>query len=113
MNSLIETLAKALNVSVDGISELLGNLKDSAPQLYEQLVREWVYWTVLGKSSGAMIILTGMLISYTLILGITSMLTLIILIIVMFLKHYPNMSMQKYSQEIMLKRHIKLLIGYS
>lgn len=91
MNSLIETLAKALNVSVDGISELLGNLKDSAPQLYEQLVREWVYWTVLGKSS----------------------LTLIILIIVMFLKHYPNMSMQKYSQEIMVKRHIKLLIGYS
>jgi hypothetical protein len=40
MNSLVEALAKALNVSVDGISELLGNLKDSTPQLYEQLVRE-------------------------------------------------------------------------
>ena len=43
MNSLVEALAKALNVSVDGISELLGNIKDSTPQLYEQLVREWTY----------------------------------------------------------------------
>ena len=68
MNSLIEALAKALNVSVDGISELLGNLKDSTPQLYEQLVREWTYWTVLGKASGAMLILTGMLMAYTLLL---------------------------------------------
>jgi len=67
MNSLVEALAKALNVSVDGISELLGNLKDSTPQLYEQLVREWTYWTVLGKLSGAMLILTGILMAYTLI----------------------------------------------
>lgn len=68
MNSLVEALAKALNVSVDGISELLGNLKDSTPQLYEQLVREWTYWTVLGKSSGAMLIIAGILMAYTLIL---------------------------------------------
>ena len=68
MNSLVEALAKALNVSVDGISELLGNLKDSTPQLYEQLVREWTYWTVLGKSSGAMLILTGLLMAYTILL---------------------------------------------
>lgn len=68
MNSLIEALAKALNVSVDGISELLGNIKDSTPQLYEQLVKEWTYWTVLDKSSGAMLIVTGILMAYTLIL---------------------------------------------
>lgn len=67
-NSLVEALAKALNVSVDGISELLGNLKDSTPQLYEQLVREWTYWTVLSKLSGAMLILTGILMAYTLLL---------------------------------------------
>ena len=67
MNSLVEALAKALNVSVDGISELLGNLKDSTPQLYEQLVREWTYYTVLGKASGAMLIITGILMAYTLI----------------------------------------------
>lgn len=68
MNSLVEALAKALNVSVDSISELLGNIKDSTPQLYEQLVREWTYWTVLGKSSGAMLIIAGILMAYTLIL---------------------------------------------
>lgn len=68
MNSLVEALAKALNVSVDGISELLGNIKDNTPQLYEQLVREWTYWTVLGKSSGAMLILTGILMAYTILL---------------------------------------------
>lgn len=68
MNSLIEALAKALNVSVDGISELLGNIKDSTPQLYEQLVSEWTYWTVLGKLSGAMLIIAGILMAYTLIL---------------------------------------------
>lgn len=67
INSLVEALAKALNVSVDGISELLGNLKDSTPQLYEQLVREWTYWTVMGKLSGAMLIITGILMAYTLI----------------------------------------------
>lgn len=68
MNSLIEALAKALNVSVDDISELLGNIKDSTPQLYEQLVSEWTYWTVLDKSSGAMLIIAGILMAYTLIL---------------------------------------------
>lgn len=68
MNSLIEALAKALNVSVDGISELIGNLKYSTPQLYEQLVREWTYYTVLGKVSGAMLIITGIIMAYTLIL---------------------------------------------
>lgn len=68
MNSLVEALAKALNVSVDGISELLGNLKDSTPRLYEQLVREWTYWTVLDKASGAMLIIAGILMAYTLIL---------------------------------------------
>lgn len=68
MNNFVEALAKSLNVSVDGISELLGNLKDSTPQLYEQLVREWTYWTVLDKSSGAMLIIAGILMAYTLIL---------------------------------------------
>lgn len=68
MNNLLEALAKGMNVSIDGISELLGSIKDNTPQLYEQLVREWTYWTVLGKASGAMLIVTGMLMAYTLIL---------------------------------------------
>ena len=67
MNSFIESLAKALNVSVDGISELIGNIKDNTPQLYEQLIREWTYYTIMGKASGAMLIITGILMAYTLI----------------------------------------------
>lgn len=59
MDSLLEALAKSLNVSIDGISELLGSIKDNTPQLYEQLVKEWTYYQVLGKLSGAMYILIG------------------------------------------------------
>ena len=61
-------MARSLNVSVDGISDLLSSVKDNTPQLYEQLVREWTYYTVLGKVSGAMVILTGILVAYTVIL---------------------------------------------
>lgn len=68
MDNLLEALAKGMNVSIDGISELLGSIKDNTPQLYEQLVREWTYWTVLGKSSAAMLIIAGILMAYTLIL---------------------------------------------
>lgn len=67
MDNLLEALAKGMNISIDGISELLGSIKDNTPQLYEQLVREWTYYTVLGKSSGAMLIITGILMAYTLI----------------------------------------------
>lgn len=68
MNNLLEALAKGMNVSIEGIFELLGSIKDNTPQLYEQLVREWTYWTVLGKSSAAMLIIAGILMAYTLIL---------------------------------------------
>ncbi len=67
MDNLLEALAKGMNVSIDGISELLGSIKDNTPQLYEQLVREWTYYTVLGKASGVMLIITGITMAYTLI----------------------------------------------
>lgn len=59
MNNLLEALAKGMNVSIDGISSLLGSIKENTPQLYENLVREWTYYQVLGKLSGAMYILIG------------------------------------------------------
>lgn len=59
MDNLLQALAKGMNVSIDGISELLGSIKENTPQLYEQLVREWTYYQVLGKLSGAMYILIG------------------------------------------------------
>ena len=59
MDNLLEALAKGMNVSIDGISELLGSIKDNTPQLYEQLVKEWTYYQVLGKLPGAMYILIG------------------------------------------------------
>ncbi len=61
MDNLLEALAKGMNVSIDGISELLGSLKDNTPQLYEQLVREWTYYTVLSKTSFALFIIVVIL----------------------------------------------------
>ena len=71
MDNLLQALAKGMNVSIDGISELLGSIKDNTPQLYEQLVREWTYYTVLGKASGVMLIITGIIIAYTLMFRYT------------------------------------------
>lgn len=68
MDSLLEALAKGMNVSIDGISSLLSSIKDNTPQLYEQLVREWTYYTVLSKASFAMIIVIVLLGATTAIL---------------------------------------------
>lgn len=57
MDKLLEALARSLNMSVDGISDLLSSVKDNTPQLYEQLVKEWTYYTVLSKSSMAMLVM--------------------------------------------------------
>lgn len=62
MDNLLEALAKSLNVSIDGISELLGSIKDNTPQLYEQLVREWTYYTVLSKASMSMVIISMLIV---------------------------------------------------
>lgn len=61
MDNLLEALAKGMNVSIDGISSLLGSIKDNTPQLYEQLVREWTYYTVLSKTSFALFIIVVIL----------------------------------------------------
>ena len=61
MDKLLEALARSLNVSIDGISELLGSIKDNTPQLYEQLVREWTYYNVLSKTSFALFIIVVIL----------------------------------------------------
>lgn len=61
MDNLLEALAKGMNVSIDGISSLLGSIKENTPQLYEQLVREWTYYTVLNKASFAMFIIAVLL----------------------------------------------------
>nr|DAT61381.1 MAG TPA: hypothetical protein [Caudoviricetes sp.] len=61
MDNLLEALAKGMNVSIDGISELLGSIKDNTPQLYEQLVREWTYYTVLSKTSFTLFIIVVIL----------------------------------------------------
>lgn len=61
MDNLLQALAKGMNVSIDGISELLGSIKDNTPQLYEQLVREWTYYTVLSKTSFALFIIVVIL----------------------------------------------------
>lgn len=57
MNNLLEALARGMNVSIDGISSLLGSINENTPRLYEQLVREWTYYTVLSKASFALFII--------------------------------------------------------
>lgn len=61
MDNLLEALAKGMNVSIEGISSLLGSIKDNTPQLYEQLVREWTYYTVLSKTSFSLFIIVVIL----------------------------------------------------
>ena len=61
MDNLLQALVRGMNVSIDGISELLGSIKDNTPQLYEQLVREWTYYTVLSKTSFALFIIVVIL----------------------------------------------------
>ena len=61
MDNLLQALARGMNVSIDGISELLGAIKDNTPQLYEQLVREWTYYTVLSKTSFILLIIVVIL----------------------------------------------------
>lgn len=62
MDNLLEALAKGMNISIDGISSLLGSIKENTPQLYEQLVREWTYYTVLSKTSFAIFIIAVILV---------------------------------------------------
>lgn len=62
MDNLLQALARGMNVSIDGISELLGSIKDNTQQLYEQLVREWTYYTVLSKTSFALFIIVVILV---------------------------------------------------
>lgn len=62
MDNLLQALARGMNVSIDGISELFGSIKDNTPQLYEQLVREWTYYTVLSKTSIALFIIVVILV---------------------------------------------------
>ena len=71
MDNLLEALAKGMNVSIDGISELLGSIKDNTPQLYEQLVREWTYYTVLSKATVSFILIGVILIIATIVFRFT------------------------------------------
>lgn len=60
-----------MNISIDGISELLGSIKDNTPQLYEQLVREWVYYNVLSKATVSFILIGVILIIATIVFRFT------------------------------------------
>lgn len=113
MDNLLEALAKGMNISIDGISELLGSIKDNTPQLYEQLVREWTYYTVLGKSSGAMLIITGILMAYTLIFRWNLEVNPEHIRYEEIPKAYQDMNMQKFLHKRMLRKLIKHLDGCS
>lgn len=55
MDDILQALAKMLNMTVDEVSSLLTTFKGNAPQIYEQLVREWTYYIALNTACDAMI----------------------------------------------------------
>ena len=65
MDDILQALAKMLNMTVDEVSSLLTTFKVNAPQVYEQLMREWTLYNVLNNTSIAMILLSAILIGVT------------------------------------------------
>lgn len=61
MDDVLQALAKMLNMTVDEVSSLLTAFKGNAPQIYEQLTREWTLYNVLNNTSIAMILLSAIL----------------------------------------------------
>lgn len=61
MDDILQALAKMLNMTVDEVSSLLTTFKGNAPQIYEQLMREWTLYNVLDNTSIAMILLSAIL----------------------------------------------------
>lgn len=61
MDDILQALAKMLNMTVDEVSSLLKTFKGNAPQIYEQLMREWTLYNVLDNTSIAMILLSAIL----------------------------------------------------
>lgn len=51
MDDILQALAKMLNMNVDEVSSLLTTFKGNAPQIYEQLMREWTLYNVLDNTS--------------------------------------------------------------
>ena len=46
MDDILQALAKMLNMTVDEVSSLLTTFKGNAPQVYEQLMREKMFYDV-------------------------------------------------------------------
>ena len=67
MDDILQALAKMLNMTVDEVSSLLTTFKGNAPQIYEQLTREWTYYTVLSKATVSMLFIGFLL---TIVTGI-------------------------------------------
>lgn len=65
MDDVLQALAKMLNMTVDEVSSLLTTFKGNAPQIYEQLVREWTYYTVLSKATVSVLLIGFLLIIVT------------------------------------------------
>lgn len=61
MDDILQALAKMLNMTVDEVSSFLTTFKGNAPQIYEQLMREWTLYNVLDNTSIAMILLSAIL----------------------------------------------------
>ena len=48
MDDVLQALAKMLNMTTDEVSSLLSTLKGNAPQIYEMLVKEKMFYDIFG-----------------------------------------------------------------
>lgn len=61
MDDVLQALAKLLNMTTDEVSSLLSTFKGNAPQIYEMLLKEKMFYDVFGfleKISFAMLIIS-------------------------------------------------------
>lgn len=48
MDDVLQALAKMLNMTTDEVSSLLSTFKGNAPQIYEMLVKEKMFYDIFG-----------------------------------------------------------------
>lgn len=46
MDDILQALAKMLNMTVDEVSSLLTTFKGNAPQIYEQFIKEKMFYDI-------------------------------------------------------------------
>ena len=74
MNDILQALAKMLNMTVDEVSSLLTTFKGNAPQIYEQLIKEKMFYDIFSlfqKTSIAILVVSSVVLAVLTIIYFT------------------------------------------